>query len=114
MLSDASKFAVHHMGVPDSIKQCCLSMVDVPHDGHHRGTRLQQLGRGWRSKISKCIYASSNSFVSKLCRLKCVFIFLVQRIKIMGEQYKYTHRFTSFLPDNVIELQSTFYLILSF
>ena len=41
VLRDTSRLTGNHIGLADIVEQRCLSMVDVTHHGHNRGTRHQ-------------------------------------------------------------------------
>ena len=41
VLGDAAGFAFAHAGLPDSVEQSGLAVVDVTHDGDHRRTLLE-------------------------------------------------------------------------
>ena len=43
MLRDPARFAAHHIGAAQRIKQAGLAVIDVAHDGHHWRPRLQRL-----------------------------------------------------------------------
>ena len=45
MLSDTSSLAPGYVGQANRVKQCCLAVIDVAHDGYHRRTR-NALNRG--------------------------------------------------------------------
>ena len=42
VLGDAAALAGRHLGRPDGVEQARLAVVDVAHDGHDRGARLEE------------------------------------------------------------------------
>ncbi len=52
VLGDAAVLALDHVGLADGIEQTGLTVVDVAHDGHHRGTLFEHvLGFGFQLGI---------------------------------------------------------------
>ena len=45
VLGDATALAGRDLGRPDGVEQARLAVVDVAHDGHDRGPRLEQSRR---------------------------------------------------------------------
>ena len=44
MLGDAAGLAGRHLGLADGVEQARLAVVDVAHDGDHRGPPLEVFG----------------------------------------------------------------------